>query len=354
MGEGFAGPVVAGGRLILFHRSGDEEVVEAFDPRDGSRLWRSAAPTDYRDDFGFDEGPRATPTVAGGKVFTFGARGRLRCHDLATGEELWSVDTHARFDAGKGYFGAASSPLVEGDLVMVQVGGRKGGIVAFDAGTGEVAWTATDDEAGYASPVAMDLGGRRLAIFFNRAGLLGIAPATGEIRFEFPWRARIRASVNAASPLVVGDRVFLSSSYGVGAVLLELGQGRPQPVWKAQDVLTSHYTTSVHRAGTLYGLHGRQEARPELRAVDLASGKVAWTEKRFGAGSLILAGDRLLVLREDGELVLAEATPEAYREISRAAILEGTARAHPALAGAILYARDGRELVAVDLRRSIR
>ena len=341
---------MADGKVVLFHRLGDQEVVEALDPASGEALWRSTAPTDYRDDFGFDEGPRATPTIAGGRVIVFGARGQLRCLALGTGEELWSVDTHERFQADKGYFGAASSPLVEADLVMVQVGGRAGGIVAFDLATGEVAWTATDDEPGYASPVMAEIGGDRLALFFNRSGLVGIAPATGEVRFRFSWRARIRASVNAASPVVIGERVFLSASYGVGAVMLELGGGRPVPVWKAQESLTSHFATSVHRDGVLYGFHGRQESRPELRAVAAADGTVAWSEKRFGAGSLILAGDRLLILRESGELVLAEATPRAYRPLARASILQPTVRAHPALADGVLYARDQRELVAVDLR----
>lgn len=351
VGQGFAGPVVADGKLILFHRQGDEEVVEALDAAGGEPLWRSAAPTSYRDDFGFDEGPRATPAVAAGRVFAFGAQGRLRCLELATGRQLWSVDTHARFQADKGFFGAASSPLVEGGLVMVQVGGREGGIVAFEAATGEVAWRATEDEAGYASPVAAELGGERLALFYNRAGLTGIVPATGEVRFRFPWRARIRSSVNAASPLVIGQRIFLSASYGVGAALVELRDGRPEPVWSARDALTNHYATSVHRQGVLYGFHGRQETRPALRAVELAGGEVAWSKPRFGAGSLTLAGDRLLILREDGVLVLAEATPKAYRELARAPVLEPTVRAHPAVAGGVLYARDGKTLAAVDLRR---
>ena len=350
VGDGFAGPAVADSKVILFHRVDDEEVVEALDPRDGRVLWRSAAPTPYRDDFGFDEGPRATPVVADGRVFVFGAQGRLRALDLGSGRELWSVDTHRRFAADKGYFGAASSPLVERGRVLVQVGGRQGGIVAFDAATGEVAWTATDDEPGYASPVTAEIGGERLALFFNRSGLVGVAPTSGEVRYRFPWRARIRASVNAASPLVIGDRVFLSASYGVGAVLLDLAGGEPRPVWQAQEAITSHYSTSVHRDGFLYGFHGRQEARPDLRAVSLADGKVAWSERRYGAGSLILAGDRLLVLREDGRLVLVEATPRAYRELARAPVLEPTVRAHPALAGGVLYARDESQLVAVDLR----
>src|SRR5262245_43949838 len=139
VGEGFAGPVVSDGKLILFHRVGDKETVESLDSATGRPIWKSDYPTHYRDDFGFDEGPRATPSVAAGRVFTYGADGLLSCWDLATGAKQWSVDTVAEFHSGKGFFGRAPSPLVEGKAVIVDVGGRPGaGIVAFEAATGKV------------------------------------------------------------------------------------------------------------------------------------------------------------------------------------------------------------------------
>ena len=180
VGQGFAGPVVAGERLILFHRVGNEEIVEALNARTGAPQWRFAYPTAYRDDFGFDEGPRAVPVVANGRIYTFGAEGQLHAIDLATGKQIWNVDTMRRFGVRKGFFGAAGSPLVEDGRVIANIGGKDGakgaGIVAFNADTGAVTWTATDDEAGYSSPVGATLGGKRHAVFFTRNGLVGLDP----------------------------------------------------------------------------------------------------------------------------------------------------------------------------------
>ncbi len=349
-GEGFAGPAVVGDRVILFHRMNDEEVVDARSVATGESVWTTTYPTSYRDDFGFDEGPRATPTISDGRVFTFGAQGVLQALGLEDGRLLWRVDTHNRFGVRKGFFGAASAPLVHDGLVMVNVGGTEGaGIVAFEAATGELAWTATDDAASYSAPVVASLNGRPTALFFTRAGLVTLDPRTGETFARFPWRSRSGSSVNAATPLVVDGRVFLSASYGTGAVLLDAGATALTPIWSSDDALTNHYATSVYADGYLYGFHGRQEYGPAFRAVEASSGEVAWSEERFGGGTVILAGDRLLILRERGELVLAPATPDAFGPLARAQILGGIVRAYPALAGGVLYARNERELVAVEL-----
>jgi outer membrane protein assembly factor BamB len=349
VGEGFAGPAVSDGKLVLFHRVDDREIVEAHDAATGERLWSTGYPTSYRDDFGFDEGPRAVPTIAGGRVFTFGAQGVLQALDLATGERLWMIDTHERFAVPKGFFGAASAPLVAGGRVMVNVGGAGAGVVAFDVAKGEVLWTATEHGASYSTGVIAPLGGVTVALFFTREGLVEIDPADGRVRADFRWRSRSAASVNAATPLVIDERVFLSASYNTGAVLLARGDDGFTPVWSSDDVLSNHYATSVRHRGYLYGYHGRQEYSPSLRAVELATGTVAWSVDRFGGGSILLAGDTLLILREGGELVLAEASPAAFAPIARARILTGTVRAYPAVAGGILYARNERELVAVRL-----
>ena len=350
VGAGFAGPAVAGDRVILFHREGGREVVEALDAATGETVWRYDYPTTYRDDFGFDEGPRSVPVVHDGRVYTFGAQGQLHAVDLETGAGVWRVDTHADYGVRKGFFGAAGSPLVEDGRVIANVGGRRGGIVAFDAAGGEELWTATDHEASYSSPVGGTFGGRRLALVFTRTGLVGLDPATGAVRFERRWRSRLGASVNAATPLVLGDRVFISASYGTGAALLRVEGRTLTEEWAGDDSLTSHYATAVERDGVLYGFHGRQEYSPGLRAVDARSGAVRWSEDRFGAGTVTLAGDRLVILRESGELLLAEATPDAFRPLARAPVLPGVVRAYPALADGRLYARNTDTLVAVDLR----
>ena len=351
VGEGFAGAVVAGGRLLLFHRVRGREVLEALDAETGSALWRYDYQTTYRDDFGFDEGPRSAPVAAGGRVYAFGAQGQLHAVDLDTGSGVWSVDTRARFRFRKAFFGAAGSPLVEDGRVIVNVGGPDDGIVAFDADSGAVLWSAAGEEASYSSPVGATFDGVRHALFFTRDNLVSLDPASGRERFRRGWRARIRASVNAATPLVVGDLVFVSAQYGTGAGLFRVAGPGLDELWASNDVMSNHYATSVHRNGHLYGYHGRQEYGPSLRAVALETGEVAWDVPRFGAGSVLLAGDLLVVMRESGELVLAEASPEAFTPIARARLLRGTVRAYPALAGGRFYVRNEDTLLAVDLGR---
>src|SRR5437773_2740504 len=270
IGTGFAGPVVAGDRLILFHRVNAEEVIDAFDARTGAPRWHYAYRTSYRDDFGFDEGPRAVPVVAQNRVYTFGAEGQLHAVDLATGKAVWSVDTMRQFHVRKGFFGAAGSPLVEDGRVLANVGGDGtngivAGIVAFSADTGAVLWTATNHEASYSSPVSATFGGRKAAVFFTRQGLVGLDPATGKTLFQRTWRSRSQASVNAASPVVVGDLVFVSASYETGAAVLRVAGNELTELWSSDDSLSNHYATSVHHNGYLYGFHGRQEFGPSFR-----------------------------------------------------------------------------------------
>ena len=359
VGAGFSGPVVADRRVVLHHRLANEEVVEAFDAESGESLWRNAYPTTYRDDFGFDEGPRAVPVIVDGVVYTFGAQGRLHAVRLETGEGVWSVDTMRRFNVPKNFFGTGGSPLVEDGRVIANIGGRTdegeaAGIIAFDAGTGDVLWTGIEDEASYSSAVGATLDGRRAAVFFTRTGLVGIDPATGEPRFQLRWRSRSASSVNAASPIVIDNLIFISAEYGQGAAVLEWDGDRLTPLWSSNDVLSTHYATSVYHDGYLYGYHGRQEFGPSLRAVEFRTGRVAWNVDQFRAGSILLAGDRLLILREGGELVLAEASPDAFRPVARAQVLPPTVRAYAALSDGILYLRnsDRRDptLVALDLR----
>jgi outer membrane protein assembly factor BamB len=350
VGQGLSGPVVAGNRLVLFHRVGNSEVVEAMDPATGARQWQFAYPTAYRDDFGFDEGPRAVPVVAGGIVYTFGAEGALHAVSLDKGERVWSEATARRFNVAKGFFGAAGSPLVEGGRVLANIGGDKAGIIAFDARTGQVQWTATSDAASYSSPAAATIAGQRYAVFLTRSGLVGLDPATGAIKFQKPWRARANASVNAATPVVVEDMIFISAEYGPGAAVLRLEGTALTELWSSDEVLSNHYATSVYSNGVLYGFHGRQEYGPSLRAVDFRTGKVKWSEDKFGAGTVTLAGDQLIVLRENGELMLAPATPAGFKPTARAKLLPGTVRAYPAIDGGFLYLRNDDTLMCVDLR----
>ncbi len=227
-------------------------------------------------------------------VYTFGAEGVLSAMDFATGKKRWAVETHKMFTVRKGWFGAAGSPVVEGGRVLVNVGAENAGIVAFDAATGAVAWKATSDEASYSSPMVATIGGARHALFFTRAGLVDLDPATGQVRFSMPFHSRSSASVNAATPLVIGNLVFVSASYGTGAALLEVNGSTYKKVWANDDSMSNHYSTCVYRDGYLYGFDGRQEEGQTLRAIELKTGKPMWSVNQFGAGTVTLAGDRLL------------------------------------------------------------
>lgn len=340
IGQGFAAPAVAQGKLVVFHREGSKELVEAWNPATGAKIWSYSYSTAYRDDFGFDEGPRAAPTIDNGRVYTFGAEGQLHCVNLADGKKIWSEDTHTRFRVRKGFFGAAGAPLVEEGKVLLNVGGPDAGIVAFDQNNGKLLWQVTNDEAGYSSPVVAMLGGLRRALFLTRAGLVDVDVAAGKVRHQMPWRSRSMASVNAAMPVVVGDVLFLSASYGTGAIALEVKGTSYKKLWSNDDTLSSHYATAVALGGVLYGFHGRQEEGQQLRAVDLRTGKVLWSVDGMRAGTVTLAGDTLLVLKENGELVTAKADPKQFRALGKFPLLSGVVRAYPALADGRIFLRN--------------
>ncbi|HEY3855778.1 MAG TPA: PQQ-binding-like beta-propeller repeat protein [Verrucomicrobiae bacterium] len=356
VGAGFSGPAVSGRLLVLFNRSDDKEIIECMDARSGATKWTYSYPTEYRDDFGFDEGPRATPCIAEGKVYTFGAEGMLICLDLSDGKKIWQVDTKEEFHQGKGFFGMACSPVVEGGNVLLDIGGRSGaGIVAFDKGSGKVAWKCANDEAGYASPVAATIHDKRYAFFFTRAGLVAADPTDGKVQFQFHWRSRENASVNAATPVIIDDMIFLSACYGTGAVLLKVQDNGVEKLWSGDDILSNHYATSVRRGDFLYGIDGRCDPgfspAPSLKCVEWKTGKIRWQEDSVGAASLILAGDRLLAMTEKGELVCAAATGDGFKALNRAQIMPDHVRAFPAVADGYFYARSTDKLFCFDLTK---
>ncbi len=353
VGAGYASPSVAADTVYLFHRIGDEEIVEALDPATGETKWRTANATDYRDVmFGFDEGPRAAPAIVDGVVYTAGVKRFIQALDAATGERLWGFDAIERYNTRQSPFGNATQPFWVDGRIVLNIGGREAGIVAIEAKSGETVWKATDHEAGYAPPLLTEIGGLRRLLFFTRVGLVDLDPADGAVRAVFPWRARALASVNAAAPVQIGERIFLSAAYRTGATLLETTPDGFVSLWASDDVLSNHYITSIYYEGTLFGMHGRQPVNPSLRAVEPETGEVLWTKRRFGTGSLLLAGRTLIVLHERGALTLVDATSEEYRELASAPVLKANVRAYPALAGGILYARDQHELIAIDLRPS--
>ena len=351
-GSGFAGPVISGGRLYLFHRESGESVLESMDLGTGKPRWRRSWPCAYRDDFGFDDGPRSAPAVSGGRIFCYGADGLLTAVDAEDGSVRWQRDMAKEVGSPKGFFGRSSAPLVVGGVVVLSPGGEGAAAAGFAVETGELKWKALGDEAGYASPVGVDVGGEKQVAFFTREGVALVDPETGKAGPLQRFRSGMEASVNAASPVVTGPgRFFTSACYGTGAAVWEAGAGgRLQSVWRKEDVLDCHYATPVLCGDVLIGFHGRQEEGQELRAVTAADGVVRWSVP-MAPGHVMAAGDQLIILTEKGELVLAGARGDrAPGLVERVSILRGGHRAPPALADGLLVARDGGRLVCVDLR----
>ncbi|MHC4405917.1 MAG: outer membrane protein assembly factor BamB family protein [Planctomycetota bacterium] len=359
VGSGFAGAAVEGDATVVFHRLADEEVVEAVDTATGEARWKTAFPAAYVPFISDDDGPRATPVIDRGRVYTYGAMGRLCCLDLVTGETIWSRDTYEEFhskqpfqgEPPEGYFGMATTPIVEGDHVIVNVGGdvQDAGIVAFSRHSGQAVWKATDERASYSSPVAATVDGTRHVIFVTRLSVLFLDPEGGTVRFQFPF-GRLGPTVNAASPVVFDGHVFVTSSYGIGGVTAKIGKDRADVLWRDVGIMASQYTTCVEHKGCLIGIHGRQDGRPaDLKCFDPKSRRVHWTQPRFGYATLLKADGKLLILKTDGVLLLAAANVDRYEELARARVADATTRALPALAEGRLFVRDARTLRCLEV-----
>ncbi|MGC1275763.1 MAG: PQQ-binding-like beta-propeller repeat protein [Planctomycetaceae bacterium] len=351
VGDGFAGVAVADGTAYLFHRVGDQEVVEAMNVKTGKVVWKSGSSTSYSGAIASDDGPRCVPVITDDAVIVFGAQGRLRCLDRKTGDERWSNSTHESFEVLEGYFGAGSSPIVEGDALLVNVGASRdeAGLVAFDLKTGEVRWKSTDEQASYSSPVAATIGGKRQIIFVTRYNAAGVEPESGKVLWSFPFGAR-GATVNGASPVLVGDHLFLTASYGVGAAFAKLGPDAAEELWTSADLLSSQYTTPIAHDGVVFGIDGRQDVGvATLRCIDPIAKQVLWDEAGFGYATLIKADGKLLVQKTDGTLVLVKPDKTGYRELSRASLASGTTRVLPALSDGLYFIRDETTLYCYDL-----
>jgi outer membrane protein assembly factor BamB len=372
VGSGYAMPAISLGRLFLFDRHGNQERLRCLRSENGEFLWTFEYPSHFRDPFGYSNGPRCAPVVDGERVYAFGAEGMLHCLRAADGKLVWRVDTQDMFNVVPNFFGVGSAPVVEGDLLIVQVGGSppgstvrdfadlKGngsGVVAFDKHTGKVRYRITNELASYASPVLATVGGRRWCFVFARGGLVGFEPASGKADFHYPFRAEDLESVNAANPVVVGDRVFISETYGPGSSLLKVRPGGYEVLWtdadkKRKKSMQCHWSTPIHHDGYLYGCSGRHKENAELRCIELATGKVMWSEPRLTRTSLLLVDGHFICLGEEGELRLLKVNPHKYEEVSRFEVcapgkaeplLDYPCWAAPILAHGLLYLR-GRDV----------
>jgi outer membrane protein assembly factor BamB len=374
VGQGYGAPTVCGDHLFIFDRQDKDARLRALDRKTGETAWTFKYPTRYVDEFGYSNGPRCCPIVDDGRVFLHGAEGMLYCVDAANGKELWKVDTFRDFNVKPNFFGVGSAPLVEGDLLIVQIGGADkdddespngSAVVAFDKKSGEVKYKLGDEFAGYSSPVAATIGDRHWCFVFARGGLIAFDPKTGKQDFHFPWRAQILASVNASNPVIVEDKVFISECYGPGSALLKVKPGDYDVVWsdkrkrERDQSLKAHWVTPVYDDGYLYGDSGYRTPNATLRCIEFATGKVKWESENFGHSSLLKVDGHLICLTEDGELRLLKLNPEKYDEISRMTpqkpgkdggrLLEHPCWAAPILSHGLLYVRGSDYLVCLEL-----
>lgn len=346
-GPGYAAPAVSNGKLIHFHRVADEEVVEALEPETGKRIWRFAYPTEYRDRYGYSEGPRCAPVTDGDLLYTYGAEGKLHCLKLATGEVLWKKDILAEYKLEQNFFGVGAPPLIEGSHVLINVGATPNGptIAAFDKFTGQLKWSAGKQWGpSYAGMVPATIHGKRRILAFvggesrpATGGVLSIDPADGRVDFEFPWRAKRFESVNASSPLILpNNRVLISECYGPGGGMIEITPDmQPKLLWQNENFGT-HFMTAIEQGGHLYGFHGHGPLDCPLVCVDAATGKDKWRadpefvetiktpqgDRKYKLGlnrsQLVKTGDgRTLCLTENGHLLWLDLNPAGYKELDR-------------------------------------
>lgn len=354
VGEGFAGVAVAGSRLLLFHRKGDQEITEARDSGSGEPLWSSASPTQFQSGYSSDNGPRCVPLISGNRVFVFGAEGTLRCLDLKTGASVWQRDTWKDFSAPSGYFGAGSTPVLYKNLLIVNVGGRTdAAVVAFSTDDGSTVWKSFDDAASYSSPVVTTADETDHVIVVTRLNTVSLNPLDGAVRFQFPFGAR-GPTVNGATPVVLNNCIFLSASYRVGSVWAPFTKSDCQPEAHGETLLATQYATPIAVDNLLYAVDGRQDAGPgsaSIKCIDPRKQKILWEESGFDYGTLILVEDELLFLSCGGEIVTFKADPARFRETRRCTVLGDTPRGYrlPALSSGRLYVRDNEQLKCLQV-----
>jgi outer membrane protein assembly factor BamB len=344
-GEGYSSFAVADGRLYTMGARGNTEHVVAFDVASGKRLWSTANGSRFGNDRG--DGPRGTPTIEGGRVYAYGASGDLSVLDAATGKSLWTVNVLRQFGGSNITWGLSESPLVLNDRVLVNAGGNGASIVALKKTDGSVIWKTQSDEPGYSSAVVQDVGGIRQAVFFTGQRAVGVDVRDGRLLWSYDKVANRTA--NIATPVVRGNRVFLSSDYGTGAALLEMTAGNggitAREVYFTRD-MRNHHATSVLVGDHLYGF-----SSAILTAMRFDDGQVAWRVRDFPKGSLVFADDRLYLYSERGDIALAEASPAGYREHGRFQLQTGSLPtwSHPVVSGGKLFLRDQDVIYAYDV-----
>jgi len=362
LGVGYAPPSVVDGKLYHYDRVDNLARLSCRNAETGELIWQTTHPTDYEDLYGYDPGPRACPVIDEDRIYTYGVEGILTCTSLKDSKAIWSLDTHAKYHFHQNFFGVGSVPLIDGDILIVAVGGSPKGarpfelrqaqgngtaIVGLDKRTGEVKYTFGDELASYSSPILATINGQKIGLYFARGGLIGFDTQAGKQLFHYKWRARSEESVNAANPVVIEDKVFLSECYEKGSVLLRLKDNKATAIWsddkkdRGEQALMSHWSTPIHHEGFVYGSSGRHANEADIRCINLLTGEVVWRETRTSRCTFLKVDGHILSLGENGELRLFKLNPEKYTQVARWEVpeLSYPAWAPPVLSRGLLYLR---------------
>jgi outer membrane protein assembly factor BamB len=350
VGEGYASFVVADGRAFTIEQRRKQEVVAAYDVQTGRELWTNGWPAKFQESMGGD-GPRATPTYHEGRIYALGAEGEFRVLDAAKGTLVWRRNILTETRARNLSWGMSASPLIVDDKVVVLPGGSRGNsVVAYNKQTGATVWQALNDEQSYTSPMLTTIGGVRQIIVVSSSRAVGLTPDNGTVLWEYPWSTQF--GINVSQPIVFQhngvDHVFLSAGYGHGAAVFVLTPNghrfQAKTVWENQR-MKNKFTSSVLHEGYIYGLD-----ESILACINVVTGEQAWKGGRYGYGQIMLAGEHLIVLTEEGDLVLVRASPARHEELARFTAIEGKTWNHPVIADGKLLVRNVQEMAAFDIR----
>ncbi len=354
-GPGMSGLAISRGHVVtLIHREGKQTVI-ALDARTGKPQWATVLAPEYHN--GMGNGPRATPAIFGDQVFVFTGEGILAALNLSDGKSVWSHNIVEDLEGEVAEYGMASSPLIVGKHVIVTAGAPHAAVVAYDTKTGKLAWKTEDGAPGYSSPALLDVGGRPQIVASTGAAVLGISPEKGSLLWKYPFETNYNC--NIATPLAVKGQVFISAGENHGSVLLALKPNADQfdasEVWSSlgtKSVLRNEWQTSILHEGHLYGFDNVGAAGPvtHLTCINAETGERVWQKLRFGKGNMIAADGKLFATTMNGELVMIRLTPEKYDELGRATVI-GSTRQAPALADGLLYLRDDKDIVCLDVRQ---
>jgi outer membrane protein assembly factor BamB len=364
--SGFSSFTVAGGKAftqVTRNVGGvDREVAIALDANTGKEAWAfPVGGTAYGHNGGNagapgndgGDGPRSTPTVVGGKVYVLSSDLALFCLDANTGKQVWTHDLMKEFAGRNITWKNAASPLVDGNLVFVAGGGAGQSLLAFNKDTGALAWKSQDETITHSTPVVATIHGVKQVVYFMKSGLVSVAAADGKLLWKAPYRFNVSTAI---TPVVAGDVVYCSAGYGVGGGAFKVSKGgagfKADQLWQipGDKEVANHWSTPVFKDGHLYGMFQFKEyGTGALKCVELATGKVKWSKSGFGPGNVILLGGQVLALSDAGDLVVVEASPSAYTEVSRAKAVTGKCWSTPVVSNGRVYVRSTKEAACFDV-----